>query len=186
MYKRFKTPLTLTIGFSVLGTAFIFFGSAGNSLFANKPIELVQLFIGMATIAFATIVSVFVSVDSQVVSTNKDEDLNAVYWIAFSLGCVLLFLQVISMIRLLFSLDFLQKFKPLEIILTPGIQKMELRTKVAAQRKVSRIVENALELHDYNSSEAPVSRSRYMTALGKALLNFQIQPEETETVGGVW
>ena len=90
------------------------------------------------------------------------------------------------MLRLFFSLDCLKKFKPLEILLTPGIEKMERRTKVAAHGKVARMVENALALHDDDSrDDSPLSTSRHMTALGKALLNFQIHPEETETVGGL-
>jgi hypothetical protein len=63
---------------------------------------------------------------------------------------------------------------------------MELRTKIAAHVKVSAIVENALNLHDSSILEKPDSSSHRMTALGKALLNFQIHPEKTERVGGVW
>lgn len=171
---------------SFLGTAFIFFGSAGNSLFVNKLFAGIRLLIGMATIVFATIVSVFVTVDSPVISTTKDDDYNAIYWTTFVLGCILLFLQVLSLIRLFFSFNVMKRFKPLEIFLTPGMQKMERRTKVAAHRKVSHLVENALNLHDSTNLEPPDSTGRHMTALGKALLNFQIHPEETEQVGGIW
>lgn len=169
---------------SILGTAFIFFGSAGNSLYINKVLAVVRLIIGMTTITFATIVSVFVTVTSPVVSTEKVNDYYAIYWTTFVLGCMLLFLQVLSLIRLLFPTDVLKQFKPLEIFLTPGIEKMERRTKVAARRKVSAMVETALQLHDH-SNNMDLSSSRHMTLLGKALLNFQIQREETETVGGV-
>jgi len=178
------THLLILAG-SFLGTAFIFFGSAGNSLSINKPLAFVRLLIGMATITFATIVSVFVTVRSKVISTEKNEDLNAVYWTTFGLGCILLFLQVLSLIRMFFSLEMLRTFKPLEILLTPEIQKMERRTKVAARRKVAGMVENALDLHDDSSSKSPLTDSHDMTELGKALLNYQIKPNEIETVGGL-
>jgi hypothetical protein len=178
--------IVIFLELSILGTAFIFFASAGNSLFEHKPLAFFRLVIGMTTIVLATIVSVFVTVDSQVISTKKDGDFYAIYWTTFVLGCVLLFLQVLSLIRLFFSGNFLKRFKPLEIFLTPGMDTMELRTKIAAHVKVSAIVENALNLHDSSILEKPDSSSHRMTALGKALLNFQIHPEKTERVGGVW
>ncbi len=178
--------IVIFLELSILGTAFIFFASAGNSLFEHKPLAFFRLVIGMTTIVLATIVSVFVTVDSQVISTKKDGDFYAIYWTTFVLGCVLLFLQVLSLIRLFFSGNFLKRFKPLEIFLTPGMDTMELRTKIAAHVKVSGIVENALNLHDSSILEKPDSSSHRMTALGKALLNFQIHPEKTERVGGVW
>lgn len=147
----------------------------------------------MTTITFATIVSVFVTVSSPVVSTEKNTNFYAVYWSTFVLGCILLLLQVLSLFRIFFGMDILKRFKPLEVFLTPGIEKMERRTKVAATAKVSKMVENALALHDTSTIDSPLSSSaatkttsgRQMTPLGKALLNFQIKSEETETVGGV-
>jgi hypothetical protein len=180
--------LVIFLELSILGTAFIFFGSAGNSLFVHKPLAFIRLLLGMTTVVFATIVSVFVTVDSQVISTTKDDDFYAIYWTTFVLGCILLFLQVLAMIRLFVPSRVLQRFKPLEFFFTAGMEKMERRTKIAAQRKVSGMVENALNLHDPSSNmqdEAPDSSSRHMTALGKALLNYQIHPEDTEQVGGV-
>lgn len=178
--------LVIFLELSILGTTYMFFGSAGNSLFVHKPLAFCRLIVGMTTIVFATIVSVFVTVDSQVISTEKNGDFIAIYWTTFVLGCILLFLQVLSMIRLLFSGNILKKFKPLNIFLTPGMETMERRTKMAAHVKVSQLVENALNLHDPSILEPPDSSSHDMTALGKALLNFSIHPEETEKVGGVW
>jgi hypothetical protein len=172
---------------SFLGTAYIFLGSAGNSLYDSKVILVGRLIIGIVTILFVTILSLAYAVETPVFDTTKEDGrFLAAYIGAAVLGAVLLILQLIQLIGVFFSLDFLKKHAWLEAILTPGAEKMERRTKLAAQTKMARMVDNALVYHADSSHEsARISQGFQMTARGTALLNFQIREDKTERCGGI-
>ena len=166
--------------------AYIYLGSAGNALYDNKWVAVGRLLIGMVTISVCTLLSAAVVVDSAVVSTVKKPRFLAAYVGAAVLGFILLMLQLISLISEFFSLEFLTRHAWLEAILTPGMEKMERRTKLAARKKVQLMVDNALVFHGRgNNSSISMSGDFKMTARGTALLNFQTREEKTERAGGI-
>ena len=181
MVKGITRWLVVFIELTCFGTAFIIFGSAGNAIYENKWMAFGHLIIGMATILVATILSLVYEADTAVVNTTKKEEYEAVYYVAAVMGGILLLLQLITLIRLFFSLEVLKKHALLERILTPGILKMERNTKLAAHRKVSLLVENALRYHRDRSTLLTSSMSNQSTAL----VNFQSTIEQTERAGGV-
>lgn len=144
-----------------------------------------RLVIGIVTILFTTILSLAYVVETAVFSTTKEDSFLAAYIGAATLGAILLILQVISLIGEFFSLEFLKKHAWLECLLTPGMEKMERRTKKAAQKKVKRMVDNALVYHGESNHSIALSEDFQMTARGTALLNFQTREERTEQVGGI-
>lgn len=179
--------LVIFLELSAFGTAYIFLGSAGNSIYDNKWIAVGRLLIGIVTILFATILSAAFVVDTVVFSTEKQERFVAAYWGAAILGGMLLIIQFISLVREFVPLNFLHKHACLEALFTPGMGKMERRTKVAAQNKVTHMVDNALVYHTEDSQHGlSLSKDFKMTARGSALLNFQSREETTERVGGIW
>lgn len=124
-------------------------------------------------------------VDTAVFSTEKDDRFLAAYIGAATLGFILLILQFLALLNEFFSLEFLKKHAWLEAILTPGMEKMERRTKLAAQRKLSLMVDNALDYHGDSHHSITLTDDFKMTARGTALLNYQTREEKTERVGGV-
>lgn len=175
--------LVLFIELTCFGTAFIIFGSAGNAIYKSKWMAFGHLVIGMVTILFATILSLVYEVDTAAVNTTKKEQYEAAYYVAAVIGGILLLLQLITLIRLFFSLEVWKKHALLKRVLTPGILKMERSTKLAAHRKVSLLVENALRYHHDRSTFLASSMSSQSTAL----VNFQSTIEQTEKAGGlVW
>jgi hypothetical protein len=169
---------------SFFGMLYIFLGSAGNSISDNKVVAVVRLLTGMTTILFVTVLSLFFVIDTEVVSTVKQDRLLVAYVGAALMGAVLLILQFIAFLGEFFSLEFLNKHAIMEAILTPGMEKMERRTKLAAQFKVKKMVDNALEFHAGRQS-AKMSQDFKMTARGAALLNYQSREEKTERIGGM-
>lgn len=179
--------LVIFVELSFFGTAYIFLGSAGNSLYDNKVFLVCRLIIGIVTILFATLLSLAYAVETPVFSTTKEDSrFLAAYIGAAVLGSILLILQLIALVGIFFSLDFLKKHAWLEAILTPGAEKMERRTKLAAQTKISRMVDNALVYHEEsNRDSTSISQGFQMTARGTALLNFQTREDKTERCGGI-
>ena len=148
-----------------------------------------SLMIGMLTILFTTHLSLSYSIETTIFSTKKNEKYGAAYFAAAVLGAVLLFLQVVALVRLFFSSRILNENKILEVLFTPGILKMERRTKTAAERKVTLMVENALVHHNKDNANQSTSSHRNGLDVSRhytALLSFQLQAEQTERIGGLW
>ena len=139
--------LVIFVQLSVVGMLYIFLGSAGNSISDNKVVTVVRLLIGMTTILFVTILSLFIVIDTAFVSTVKQDRLLVAYIGAALMGLALIILQFTAFLGEFFSLEFLNKHACLEAILTPGMEKMERRTKLAARFKMKQMVDNALEFH---------------------------------------
>lgn len=177
--------LTLVGPSSVFGTAYIFLGSAGNSLYDNRVIFVGRMLIGMAIILFSTLLSLFYVVTTPVFSTVKNGRFLAAYIGAAVLGIILLIIQIIGLIGEFYSTEFLEKHAWLEAILTPSMQKMERRTKIAARTKMSLMVDNALVYHKDSDQSIGLSQGFKMTARGTALLNYQTRDDKMERCGGI-
>ncbi len=93
---------------SFFGMLYIFLGSAGNSISDNKVVAVVRLLTGMTTILFVTVLSLFFVIDTEVVSTVKQDRLLVAYVGAALMGAVLLILQFTAFLGEFFSLEFLK------------------------------------------------------------------------------
>ena len=129
----------------IVGTLYIFLGSLGNStpqvedlLGSDKAIQALGVLVGIGVVVCGTIVPNFVEGEAFIWNSIKVEGFEAMYWICFCLGIVLVCLQLIRVVDIFASLGSLG---------IGGRTRSEQCTKQAATKKVNTMVENAMMLH---------------------------------------
>jgi hypothetical protein len=168
-----------------LGAGYIFFGSAGNSVLSgNTIISLGSAMIGLVTVTMTGIVSFFSENKTTFFDTTKYEGYYVAHYWSMIIGLCLVALQLMTIVRILLPTEKLlaMKVQWIDRLLTPGLAKMECKTKRAAAYKTDNMVRNALEMH------VPIPGAQrsgvVVPSYGRALLNFRTQEDVYERVGG--
>jgi hypothetical protein len=176
----------------------VFFGSFG----AADSDSIWPLCVGMLTVIVFCVLPYFYQVKTAFFdTTKKQEGWIQYYVISLVVGLLLLFLQLLLMLRTVLPRDKLLWFRRITVSMTNGMVRKETRTKQAALFKVNRLLDHALDLHqdEVPSSESTletrsrsgmtVMTSRGGTALlnstGRALLNYQSLESHRAQSGGI-
>ena len=129
----------------IVGSLYICLGSLGNSSYpaelgSDKAVRVLGVFLAIGVVACATIVPNFVEGKAFIWNSNKADGYEAMYWICFSLGVILIGLQFIRIVDI---------FAPLGLgpLGAGGRTRSEQCTKQAATKKINTMVENAMLLH---------------------------------------
>jgi len=195
--------LVIFVVLTILGFVFLFLSTLGNSMYLtewNKSIGVAAIFVSMAVVAFATMVTYGYSFRTSFASTEKDQDFRPLYITTLVVGCILVVLQIQQLVRTLVPgfrfAYFLDRF-------STSATRLEKQTKQGARFKVSRMVKNALECHTRNADEiadhpgiACASKSSTTETrlaalnvhgyISKALSNYNSRIATVENIGGVW
>jgi hypothetical protein len=183
--SQFALHMNRFIAISLLGTGFIFLGSGGNSVFnSNAFFSLGSIFVGLAVVTTTTVLAFFVEVDTRFFDTTKYEGYYVAHYWSMIIGLCLISLQVVTIVRILLPTEKLLAMEAqwIDRLLTPGLAKMECKTKRAAAFKTNNMVRNALEMHVADPER--IGLGNLMSSYGRALLNFRTQEDVYETVGG--
>lgn len=184
---------------SIFGTVFICLSSLGNSIYHVSPLANL---LGMGAVAGFTIVPFVKEYDTAFFSTEKSEDfsMTLIYYISLLLGCVILLIQLFSLIRSLLPKSLLERYPSMARWFVPKLAIEESRMKMSASWKLTSLLENAAAMHDERTgatTSAPSGRGMIIkkgsgvveSSYGKALLNYQQSATtcEHEKIGGfVW
>lgn len=173
---------------SLLGSCYILFGSAGNSVFnSNIFIALGSILVGMVTVTMTTVVAFFVETKNPLFNTTKYGGYYVANLWSLMIGICLILLQMMTIVRILLPTKILMQKNAgwIDRLLTPGLAKMECKTKRAATFKINNMISNALEIHAVKP--ARITSVAAMSSYGRALLNFRTQEDLHETAGGfIW
>ena len=140
--------------------------------------------IGLVTVTMTCIVAFFYEVHTSFFDTTKYEGYYVAHYWSMIIGLCLISLQVVTMVRILLPTEKLLAMEArwIDRLLTPGLAKMECKTKRAAAFKTNNMVRNALEMHI--PIHGAQSSGAVMSSYGRALLNFRTQEDVYERVGG--
>ena len=180
---------------SIFGTVFICLSSLGNSIYHVSPLANL---LGMGAVAGFTIVPFVKEYDTAFFNTEKSEDfsMTLIYYISLLLGCVILLIQLLSLIRSLLPKSLLERYPAMARWFVPKIAIEESRMKMSASWKLKSLLENAAAMHEEGTgtSSAPSGRGMLSktesgvveSSYGKALLNYQQSATtcDQETIGG--
>jgi hypothetical protein len=178
--------LAIFVQFGIVGSIFVFFASAGNSTYVHVCIRLiVEQLLGLTWVFLIAVLPFFVSLQSAVFSTEPTEQSAWARCLALAIGIVLVGCQIIMLLYAVFP-NRANRFREL---FTPASITKEYHAKLATQYKVDRLYSNALELHclpgkKIEEPAATISVSK--RTRNTALLNFQGEINEKETIGGVF
>ena len=140
--------------------------------------------IGLVTVTMTGIVAFFYEKSSALFDTTKYEGYYVAHYWSMIIGLCLVALQLMTIVRILLPTEKLLAMKAqwIDRLLTPGLAKMECKTKRAAAFKTDNMVRNALAMH------VPIPGAQrsgaVMSSYGRALLNFRTQEDVYERVGG--
>ena len=183
--QNFPCSHLLVFAISLLGTGYIFLGNGGNSLFnSHALLALGSVFVGLAVVTTTTVLAFFVEVETNFFNTTKYEGYYVAHYWSMIIGLCLISLQLVTIVRILLPTEKLQAMEAqwIDRLLTPGLAKMECKTKRAAAFKIDNLVRNALEMHV--AAPERVGMGNLMSSYGRALLNFRTQEDVYETIGG--
>lgn len=187
--------LGIFLQISSLGVLLIVFASFGNSSDIDSKVRAaLALLVGMTTIGFLVIAPYFYGTSTKFFYTegNKGDEspiYDMAYWISLILGCILLAFQLCDMVRLVRPEKWRLQNAVFTTLFTPGTVRMESRHKQAASHKMSQMIDNAREMHcDFSNSSVHSSHqgSSFKDPRLLALVNFQLQEDEMETIGGIF
>lgn len=140
-------------GLCIMGCAYVMALSFGNSIFHCRWYEIV---LGSTAVVVFIFIPFFLEFDAGFFSTRKrsrsaDEDPLAheyvLYFFHFILGCLILLLQLVNLIRLFIPNKKVTSSRKLSAFFTGSNAKAEFRIKQAAIFKTNQMVRNAYELH---------------------------------------
>jgi hypothetical protein len=178
----------------VIGFGFIYLITLGNAEFSRRCVGLGGTLVSMAFIVVVSALAFNYEVDTFFFSTSKFEAEEAVYYVSFVTGILLLLLQVVQVLRTLFPAGLHSR---LADILVPSPVILEKRTKQAAEYKVSRLIRRSLSCHHQGEadraapSHAPLNYRR-LNAIRMhgqttiALNTFHDQSLQRKTIGSLW
>ena len=134
---------------------------------------------------------------TQTVDYKTNEDIyGGSYLLSLTLGCILLAILVIDLIRSVLPQGLLDTAPFVRSLVTPASVKAEASQKKASFQKVSRMVQNALAVHStanasHRTASMKLSKSSHESfgsddnSQFQAMLAFQSQASDTEEVGGL-
>lgn len=178
----------------VIGVGFMYLITLGNSDFSNRCLGFGATVISMAFIVVVSALAFQYEVDTFFFSTSKVEAEEAVYYVSFVTGILLLLVQLVQVLRMLFPGGWHSRWLD---ILVPSPVILEKRTKQAAEYKVCRLIRRSLSCHQQsNEDTAPTSSTpinyRRLNAVRmhgqttRALNMFHEQSRERRTIGSLW
>lgn len=176
------TWLFIFLKLSILGTSFIFLGSFG----AATNTSILALLVGMATIVFSTMLSFVYAVDTPFFDTTKSYSGLRIYYLSLFLGCVVLSLQFLILLRAILPKHVVPAFYRLTKTLTNEMVRKEARTKKAAVFKIKRLVDNSSSLHEEFFPGMDVYAHSRVKSSGRALLNYHGLSDVRVRSGGMW
>jgi len=176
---------------SIMGTIFICLSSLGNSIY---HVSIIASLFGIGAVATFIIVPFAMEFETFFFSTIKQVDqlgMRMIYWISFLLGCTILVMQTVSLLRSIAPSKVFTRHPKIARRFAPPIAVAESKMKQAAAFKLKRLLENAAGIHqrsDADNSRHINQRSAIQTAYGKALLQYQQDATpncQYEEVGGM-
>jgi hypothetical protein len=178
----------------VIGFGFIFLITLGNSEVSRRWLGLASTLVSMAFIVVVSALAFRYEVDTFFFSTSKVEAEEAVYYVSFVTGILLLLLQFVQALRALFPSALRSRWVD---VLAPSPVTLERRTKQAAEYKVRRMIRRSLSCHQQPDDEkGPTSHTpinyRRLNAVRMhgqttlALNTFHEQSLERKTIGSLW
>ena len=182
---------------STLGVAFIFLGSLGTSVYIQDKIKSVlTLVLGMTALGMFTIWPYFSYVSTALFYTagndadiEGDDPFGMGYYVSLGLGLAMMLTQLIDIGYVIVPKKWLARQPRLEGFTTPGTIRAEMALKQAADKKASSMLKNALAYHpnedDFNERHQSVA-IRTENPNVQALINFQFEAGEKETIGGIF
>jgi len=196
--------LLIFVQLSILGFLFVFMTSAGNSIYATRSIgDFLYLLVGIATVVCTTILSNIFQFRFLIINTTRPDE---TLWTAAKefqsysivvLGAFLLLFQLKALFFLVVPKSTVStgKLSFFSKLLVPGMATAEKATKQSASFKTTKMVIDAIALHDGTlaGSSLRTSKNRNVRStdnteakgFGNALLNFHATVDDRERYGGV-
>ena len=170
---------------SILGTGFLFLASAGNSVYVERGIvSFAYIFVGITTIALCCICSFPFSVKTFFADTTSADDPvdNFLTILTLILGAILICFQIKVLFFIFVPKQWYSNIPLIQRFLVSGMARAEMKTKQAAAWKTEKMVQNALQLHNYEC--ATQSSTGINATYGQAMLAYNATIDEREWCGG--
>ncbi len=171
--------------------------SLGNNVYRHSLVEIACAILGITILIFIpTFVDFNIHFINTYVTEDKDETSRTLVLffdiMTFIAGCVLLFLQVLNIVRFIVPDSHLTKNKTLTMFLRGSAVRSEFGTKQATVFKIHKMVQNAYSLH--RSKKVVIEEGSINDSFKRAdndepsnedaLLNFTKVSEQKELSGG--
>ena len=171
--------LTIMVQLSIVGTVFIVWASLGNSVYPTHPLLSVA---GMCAPILFVFLPYAEEFDGMVISTKKDPGVQneLIYNLSLTCGIFLLCFYMVNIAQRI--LPHIASHSIAKRILTPGIVRLEFKTKRSASFKTNRLVRNACKIHTAADFDGNANDGE--TKYGKAMLAYARSADQNEEFGG--